>query len=125
MKRIVVILLGVLVILSIFANGCAGGPCISYDAPIGGITIWADNSSPPQYFLDVEYGFASCDGYSGSYEVTRVGNTTIEVNVFNGTCDQNCPVDRYATLNISLGSDFVLGVNYTVEVNDVTVTFVA
>ena len=125
MKKTVVILLPVVLILSILADGCAAGPCISYDPPIGGIAIWADNSSPRKYFLDVVYGFASCDGYSGSYEVRRVGNTTIEVDVFNGTCEPDCPVDRYAALNISLGSDFIVGVNYTVQVNNVTEVFVA
>ena len=125
LNKILFVISAVLLILSIFATGCGPGPCVSYLAPIEDITIWADNSSHPEYLLGVVYGFASCDGYSGSYEVRRVGNTTIKVAIFNGTCNIYCPVDRYTTLNISLGSDFVTGANYTVEVNDIMETFVA
>lgn len=124
MKRILFMLLAALLILSIFAS--CGQPCISYVAPIEDVAIRADESLPPEYFLEVVYGFASCDGYSGKYEVTRVGNSTIEVEIWNGTCYPYCPVDRYATHSISLGSDyFVPGAHYRVEVNDVTVIFVA
>jgi len=118
-------MLAVILVLGTLATGCGEGPCISYDAPIEDVVIWADNSSPTEYFLDVIYGFSSCDGYSGSYEVKRVGNTSIEVDIFNGTCDSDCPIDRYGTHNISMGSDFVMGLNYTVAVNNVTENFVA
>lgn len=126
MNRILFVILAVLLILSIFATGCGPfGPCYAYGAPIEDVAIWADESLPPKYFLGVVSGFSSCDGYSSSYKVTRVGNTTIEVEIWNGTCHPECSVDSYVDQTIPLGSDFVLGVNYTVEVNDVTVTFVA
>jgi hypothetical protein len=126
MNRILFVILAALLILSMFAAGCSSaGPCFAYWSPIEDIAIWANNSSPPEYFLYVVYGFSSCDGYSGSYEVTYVGNTSIEVDIFNGTCDADCPIDRYGTHNISLGSYFIIGVNYTVTVNNVTETFVA
>ena len=126
MKKILLIISAALLILSIFAIGCgSSGICLPYFAPIVDVAIWADESLPPEYWLDVVYGFRSCDSYSGSYAVMRVGNTTIGVEIRNGTCNPYCPIDRYATHNISLGSDFVPGVNYMVGVNDVTVTFVA
>lgn len=126
MNRILFMLLAALLILSIFATGCVGpvGPCHRYWAPIEDVAIWADESWQPEYFLYVVAGFSSGDDFSG-YDVTSAGNTTLVVDVFNGTCCLDCPLDTYATHNISLGSDFVPGVNYTVEVNDVTVTFVA
>jgi len=125
MKKIVVILLAVLVILSIFATGCGLGLWVSYPAPIKDVAIWADESLPPNYFLDVVCSFSSWDGYTSEYEVTRVSNTTIEVEVINGTFNPNCPVDSYIKHTIPLGSDFVPGVNYTVVVNNVTETFIA
>ena len=125
MKKIMFAMLAVILVLGTLATGCGEGPCIGYDAPIEDVVIWADNSSSPtEYFLDVIYGFSSCDGYSGSYKVKRVGNTSIEVDIFNGTCEWDCTIDRYGTHNISMGSDFVMGLNYTVEINDVTVNFV-
>jgi len=128
MKKIVFMLLVALLILSTFASGC-GGPCRGYRAPIEDVAIWADNSSPPQYFVDVVSGCFLCDSYSGRYEVARVGHTTIEVEIFNGTCEIPCPPDSipdsYLAQNISLGSDFFTGGNYTVVVNNVTETFVA
>jgi hypothetical protein len=126
MNRILFVLLAGL-ILSTVVNGC-GGPCHNYWAPIDHVSIWADNSSPPEYFLYVVSGCFTCDTGS-DYEVKHAGNTTIIVEIWNGTCDYDCPPDgppdSYLAQNISLGSDFVTGVNYTVEVNDVIETFIA
>jgi hypothetical protein len=100
-------------------------------APIHGIDIWADNSSTPQYFLYVVSGESNSCVKFDSYNVTRAGNTTILVEVFNRRCCTGCPDGqywdeyRYVEHTIPLGSDFVPGGNYTVEVNDVTETFVA
>lgn len=129
MKKILFVVLALLLILSIFANGCTG--YILYLAPIYDIDIWADNSSPPHYFVDVVIGeHTSCDSFD-SYNVTRAGNTTIIVDIFNRRCCTGCPDPdemydyNYAWHTIPLGSDFVLGGNYTVEINDVIETFVA
>jgi hypothetical protein len=114
-----------LVILSISATGC-GEPCVMTLAPIHGTNIWADNSSPPQYFVDVVSGEPSACYNFNSCNVTRTGNTTVRVEVFNLYCESYCgQVYSYVEHNITLGSDFVPGVNCTVEVNDVTTTFVA
>ena len=128
MSRILFVIVAVLMVLNSFGSGC-GGPCVIEVAPIEedeGINIWADESSPPQYFLYVVSGQShSCVKFD-SYNVTRAGNTTIVVEVLNRECGWVC-ADVYSTTehNIPLGSDFVLGVNYTVEINDVTVNFVA
>jgi len=122
MKKILFVLLVALLILSIF--GSCGSSSISYAAPIDEIAIRANESLPLEYLLEVVYGFAYCDVYSGMYAVTHVGNTTIEVDIWNGTTHPGCRIDRYATQSISLGN-LIAGVNYTIEVNDVTITFVA
>ena len=125
MNRILFVILAVLLILSIFANGCTG--YILYLASIYEIDIWADNSSPPHYFLDVVIGeHTSCDSFD-SYNVTRAGNTTIRVEIVNKHIT-GVPCQEYALCvehTFPLGSDFVPGGNYTVEINDVTVNFVA
>ena len=125
MKRILFVILAVLLILSIFANGCTG--YILYLATIHDIDIWADNSSPPHYFVDVVIGeHTSCDSFD-SYNVTRASNTTIRVEIVNKhiTGEPCQEYAKYVEHTFPLGSDFVPGVNYTVEVNNVTETFVA
>ena len=125
MKKILFVIVAALLILSIFANGC-GIIKVKVLAPIEDVDIWADNSSPPQYFVDVVSGEPNaCHEFVG-YNVTRAGNT-IRVEIFNlrsifGPCAE---VYSYVEHTIPLGSDFVPGVNYTVEVNDVIETFVA
>lgn len=124
MNRILFVILAALLILSILATGCTGYR--RYLAPIHDIEIWADESSPPQYFVDVVSGESNSCVKFDSYSVTRAGNTT-RVEIFNieyigGSCAE---IYSYVDHTISLGSDYVPGVNYTVEVNDVTEPFVA
>jgi hypothetical protein len=125
MKKILFVILAGLLILSTFTAGC-GGPCVMEVAPIHGIDIWADESLPPQYFLYVVTGQRSSCVKFYSYNVTRAGNTTIIVEILNRNCGIAC-ADEYsfAENTIPLSSDFVPGGNYTVEVNNMTVTFVA
>jgi len=95
-------------------------------APIHDVEIWADNSSPTQYFVDVVSGEPSICDHFNSYNVTRASNTTILIDVFNLRCGTGCPaVYSYVENTIPLGSDFVSGGNYTVVVNNMTETFVA
>jgi hypothetical protein len=125
MKRILFVILAVLLILSIFANGCTG--YILYLATIHDIDIWADNSSPPHYFMDVVIGeHTSCDSFD-SYNVTRASNTTIRVEIVNKhiTGEPCQEYTKYVEHTFPLGSDFVPGGNYTVVVNNVTENFVA
>ena len=124
MNRILSVILAVLLILSIFANGCTGYTL--YLATIYGIDIWADKSSTPNYFVDVVIGeHTSCDSFD-SYNVTRGGNTTVRVEIVNKhiTNEPCAEYAKYVEHTFPLGSDFVPGGNYTVEINDVTVNFV-
>ena len=131
MNRILFVILAALLILSISASGGCG-PCARYLAPVEVGAIWVDESLSTgdslAYFLYVVAGYGFCDDAS-VYEVESVGNTTLQVDVFRVTCYPDCPADRYATHNISIlhevGDYFVSGENYTIKVNDVTVTFVA
>jgi hypothetical protein len=104
----------------------AAGVITTYLAGIKDIEIWADSSSPPQYFVDVVSEESSFCDHFDSYNVTRAGNTTIIVEIFNQMCSTDCTL-RYKNVEhtIPLGSDFVSGGNYMVVVNDVTETFVA
>jgi hypothetical protein len=125
MNRILFVILAVLLILSIFTNGCTG--YTFYLATIYDIDIWADNSSTPNYFVDVVIAeHTSCDSFD-SYNVTRTGNTTVRVEIVNKhvTNEPCAEYAKYVEHTFPLGNDFVSGVNYTVEVNDVTETFVA
>jgi hypothetical protein len=97
-----------------------------YLAPIHDVEIWANNSSPRQYFADVMSGEPSICDHFNSYNVTRTSNTTIIADIFNLSCGTGCPDEySYVENTIPLGSDFVSGGNYTVVVNNVTETFVA
>jgi len=123
-NRILFVIVAVLLILSIFANGCTGYAL--YLATIYDIDIWVDNSSTPNYFVDVVIGeHTSCDSFD-SYNVTRADNATVRVEIVNKHIT-NQPCQEYAKYvehTFPLGSDFVPGGNYTVEINDVTVNFV-
>jgi hypothetical protein len=82
-------------------------------------------SFPPQYTLHVLAGLPSGCAQPAGHEVTRSGNT-IQVRVYNSipTGMVVCTM-IYGTyeLNIPLGSDFVSGQQYVVEVNDQRLTF--
>jgi hypothetical protein len=124
MTRILLVILAALLILSIFPTGCRGYRHSL--APIHDVEIWADNSSLPQYFADVVSGEPNSCVRFDSYTVTSAGNT-IRIEVLNTEYLSRSCAEIYSYVNhtIPLGSDFVSGVNYTVEVNDVMETFVA
>jgi hypothetical protein len=124
MTRILFVILAALLILSIFPAGCRGYRHSL--APIHDVEIWADNSSLPQYFADVVSGEPNSCVRFDSYTVTSAGNTirieVLNIEYLSGSCAE---IYSYVNHTIPLGSDFVSGVNYTVEVNDVMETFVA
>ena len=101
---------------------------VQVPAPIESVDILILESFPVQYMLHVVSGLPNGCASFGGYTLTREDDT-IQVTVTNLE-----PVDRsmacteeYRTVehNISLGSDFVSGVTYTVLVSDVTETFTA
>ena len=124
MKRILFVILAVILILSIYVSGC-GINMETVLAPIEDLHIWADNSSPEQYFVDVASGEPdSCYEYSG-YDVTRYENK-VRVEILNIHYIRDGCAEIYSIVEhtIPIGSDYLPGVNYTVEVNDVAETFI-
>ena len=125
MNRILFVIVAVLLLMIIFANGCTG--YTFYLATIYDIDIWADDSSTPNYFVDVVIGeHTSCDSFD-SYNVTRTGNTTVRLEIVNKhiTNEPCAEYAKYVEHTFPIGSGFVPGGNYTIEINDVTVNFVA
>jgi hypothetical protein len=127
--RAVLILLGVVLVVAIVAD-VSGLRTEDVLASVHGIDIWADNSSPRQYFADVA-AMGLAGNNTASYKMSHVGNT-IQIELFyvhwvvtkwehNGLYIKPHEVED----TIALGSDFVSGVNYTVKANNVTVIFVA
>ena len=132
MTRTLAVLLSLLV-LTLAATGCRGDDAAKVTteralAPIDSAAIRVAESAPPQYFLDVASGLPSgCARYDRT-EVTRAG-TTITVKVWNvletpagGACTA---IYGTRTEAVVLGTDFVRGTAYTVQVNDEVKTFVA
>ncbi|MGE0057669.1 MAG: hypothetical protein AB7T32_06770 [Dehalococcoidia bacterium] len=97
------------------------------EAPIDGLDIAVMESFPAQYLLQIEAGLPNGCAEKGGYEATRSG-TTINVKVYyatptaGGICTM---IYGIYELNINLGSDYVSGQTYTVNVNDKTMTFKA
>src|SRR4030042_5712541 len=116
----VLVLLGAVLVVGILYD-VSGWRVEKVLAPVHGIDIWADNSSPRQYFADVTSAVGG-GGSFDSYSVTRAGDT-IQIRVFNLytiTRWERLGLDMDVEHTIPLGTDFVLGGNYTVEVNNVT-----
>ena len=124
----VLVLLGVVLVLGILAD-VSGLRTEEELAYVHGIDIWGDNSSPRQYFADVA-SMGNAGNNTASYRVTRAGNT-IQIKLFYlhwimTRMDTSLYVDPHEVKDtVPLGTDFVPGVNYTVEANNVTVTFIA
>jgi hypothetical protein len=125
----VVVLLGVVLVLGILAD-VSGLRTEEVFARVQDIDVWADNSSPRQYFADVE-SIGHAGNNTASYRMSHVGNT-IQIELFylhwiiiglHGNSLYIKPHEVEDT--ILLGTDFEPGVNYTVKANNVTVTFIA
>jgi hypothetical protein len=125
MNKILFVIVAVVLLLSIFVSGCTG--YTFYLATIYDVDIWADNSSTPYYFVDVVIGeHTSCDSFD-SYIVRRIGNTPVRLEIVNKhiTNEPCAEYAKYVEHTFPIGSDFVPGGNYTIEINDVIVNFVA
>jgi hypothetical protein len=121
----VVVLLGTVSVLGILAD-MSGLRTEEVLAPVHSVAIWADNSSPRHYYADVVSG-EGCGDRFDSYSVTQDGNT-IQMKVFNLRSTARWPrLCLYGEVHhtLLLGTDYVPGVNYSIEINNVTVTFIA
>ena len=105
MKKILFVILAALLILSIFTTGCTG--YMRSLAPIHDVDIWADNSSPPKYFVDVVSGEPNSCVKFDSYYVKRAGKTTrvwiLNIEYVGGSCAE---IYSYVDHTISIGSVF-------------------
>ena len=100
---------------------------VEVPAPIDSVDINIAESFPPQYFVHVQSGLPNACHKFNKYGVSRAGDT-ISITVTNLKPDEPLMcAEVYQTVesNIALGSDFESGETYTVQVNDVTETFVA
>jgi hypothetical protein len=93
-------------------------------APIHDAHISINMSLPEQIFVDIKGGLAdSCTTFH-DLETERIDNTiniTVTTERPNGAiCAQ---VYSYFKKNVALGSDFISGETYIVNVNDVTISF--
>ena len=95
-------------------------------APIDEVEINIAESLPPQYFVAVRSGLPNACYDFNAYDVSRDGDTVrITVTNLKPEQPQMCAeIYRTVESNIALGSDFEGGKTYTVQVNDVTETFV-
>lgn len=141
MKKILFVLLAVLLIFSIFATGCKTSVVKSL-APIADINIWADESSPPQYFLHIvsvepstchrsykmptrDYLLRPWSWYNVKYDDNTIRVEIFDLEIQGMPC---LPIVNYVDHIIPLRSwNFTPapGETYTVVVNNVTETFVA
>ncbi|MFQ5872937.1 MAG: hypothetical protein ACE5JL_03945 [Dehalococcoidia bacterium] len=101
---------------------------VQVQAPIESVEVLILESFPPQYNLVVVSGLPnSCVSFAG-YFLSR-NNETVQVDVVNWKlADPNVAcAEVYGIVDtiIPLGSEFDSGTTYTVNVNDVTITFTA
>ncbi len=110
-------------------GGSGTGATRTEKAPIDGIDILVRESYPPGYTAHITSGLPSGCAKFHSAEVTGRSGNTITVTVLNTMpADPNTQCTAiYGSheANIDLGTEFVSGQTYTVEVNDKTKTFVA
>ena len=100
---------------------------VKLPAPIESIEIHIAESDPEQYFVGIVSGLPSGCAEFDSHEETRSGDT-ITITVSNREPAPGsliaCTADyRYHELNVPLGIEFESGVEYTVNVNDMSTTF--
>lgn len=115
------------------ANGDDGGTPVAAGstralAPIERVEIDVAGSSPSQYVAHIVSGLPNGCVQFDRYDIVRDGDT-IRVEVWNLVPSDPATMCTmvYGTvdLNVALGSDFVSGRTYTVEVNGETHTFTA
>lgn len=98
------------------------------DAPIDRVDIAILKSNPPQYDVLIASGLPSgCAQYDATTLLGRDGDT-VRIRVTNtmpkGDLDCTAIYGTHES-TVHLGSDFTMGVTYTVDVNGTTKTFTA
>jgi inhibitor of cysteine peptidase len=122
---IITLIFTALIVASIGCQGDTGEQYIEIKlAPIHDVQINIAESFPEQIFVDIRGGLAdSCTTFH-DLKTERSGNiiniTVTTERPKNAICSQ---VYSYFKKNVALGSDFISGDTYTVNVNDVTISF--
>jgi hypothetical protein len=120
-----------LVLIGLMPATIAGGCCFVegeieiQPAPIHEVRVNIAESYPPQVFVYIKGGLAdSCTTFH-ELSTERSGNTIDITVTTQRPRDKQCAqVYGFFEQNVGLGSDFVSGETYTVNVNDQTTSFV-
>ncbi len=123
-KVLLLFIAGLLSFVLIFGVACSGTNIEITLAPIHEVNITLMKSYPPQVDVYIKGGLPDgCTTFNDA-TVTREGTiVNIKVTVQRPR-DAMCPaIYGFFEKNINLGSNFVAGITYTVNVNDHTTTF--
>lgn len=110
--------------LTVFLGSCSRNNLDISLAPIHEVEISIAESYPPQVFVYIKGGLS--DGCTAFHdlETTRNGDTIdIKVTVQREKNRECTAIYGYFEKNVALGTDFIVGKTYTVNVNSETRTF--
>jgi len=129
LKRTLFLAALTLIVVMVVAVGCQPdideGEIEIRPAPIHEVRVIVAESYPPQVFVYIKGGLA--DSCTTFHELTteRNGNTINITVTTQRSKDEICAqVYGFFEKNVNLGSDFISGETYTINVNDETTTFV-
>jgi hypothetical protein len=127
MKRVLIFATSLFVVIPIVLTGCKSTePNIEMrDAPIHEVSISIAESAPPQVFVYIKGGLSDgCTTFKGIEMNRKEDVIDIKVTVQRPKDKMCTQVYGFFEKNVALGSDFMSGRTYTVEVNSETKTFV-
>ena len=110
-------------------TSATGNGRVQVIAPIESVEVLTLESAPPQYVVHIVSGLPSgCAAFEMAEMTGRDGNT-ISIKVTNTLPDDPdiacTAIYGLHESNLNIGSDFVSGETYTVDVNGTTATFTA
>ena len=100
---------------------------VSVTAPIDDVRVEIAESFPPKYFLIITSGLPNSCVRFGTYEVERIGDAfQIKVTNLQPADSSTVCAQVYGTVEhrISLGTEFIIGTEISVIVNDFTMSFI-
>jgi hypothetical protein len=124
MKKKIVIMLVVIVVIVGMVLGVVAQPYRIRPAEIKVVNIWASESWPQKYYVQVEAGGPNTCWEPWKYVVLRFGNIIfVRVLTLHHRAKGCGMAITYEEKVIELGRWFIPGMKYVVRVNDVTKTF--
>ena len=125
MKKKIVVLLIVVVVITGMVIGAIAQPYRIRPADIRFVKIWASESWPQKYYVQVEAGGSNTCWEPWKYVVLRFGNIIFVRVLTLHHRDKGCGMMiTYEEKVIELGRWVIPGMIYVVRVNDVTKTFI-